>query len=69
MGLLQSLLARVPRAARYRVITLCGLICLFAPLALWVAMAVWGMRLVLAIWLTAIIVLSLMIWSSPDERI
>ena len=32
-------------------------------------MTLWGMQLVLAIWLGAMIVLSLLIWSSPDERI
>lgn len=50
-------------------ISLCGFICLATPLALWVSMTIWGMQLVLAIWLGAMIVLSLLIWSSPDERI
>jgi hypothetical protein len=69
MGALQRVLARIPREMRYRIISLCGFICLITPLALWISMTVWGMRLILAIWLGSMIVLSLMIWSSPDERI
>ncbi len=69
MGVLQRLLARVPRGVRHRIIALCGFICLATPLALWMSMAVWGVSLVLAVFLAAFVVLSLMIWSSPDERI
>ena len=69
MAALQRHLARVPRSIRYRLISLCGFICLATPLALWISMTLWGMRLILAIWLGAMIVLSLLIWSSPDERI
>ncbi len=32
-------------------------------------MTLWGMRLILAIFLGAMVILALMIWSSPDERI
>lgn len=69
MAALKRFLERVPRGVRYQLISVCGFICLLTPLALWVSMTVWGMRLILAVWLGAMIVLSLMIWSSPDERI
>ena len=32
-------------------------------------MTVWGMRMILGVFFAAIVILSLMIWSSPDERI
>ena len=69
MAALRRRLEKIPRGLRYRVISLCGFICLATPLALWISMTLWGMQLVLAIWLGAMIVLSLLIWSSPDERI
>lgn len=69
MGALQRLLARIPRSVRYRIISLCGMICLATPLALWISMTVWGLQLILTVWFASMIVLSLMIWSSPDERI
>lgn len=69
MGALQRWLALVPRGIRYRIISTCGLICLFAPLALWISMTIWGFQLILTVWFVAMVVLSLMIWSSPDERI
>jgi hypothetical protein len=69
MAWVYRVLSRVPRPIRYRLISLCGFILLVTPLALWISMTLWGMRLVLAIWLGAMLVLSLMIWSSPDERI
>lgn len=69
MRTLQRLLAKIPRDTRHRVISLCGFICLVTPLALWISMTVWGFQLILTVWFAAMIVLSLMIWSSPDERI
>ena len=69
MAALRQRLERIPGGIRYGVISLCGFICLTTPLALWISMTLWGMQLVLAIWLGAMIVLSLLIWSSPDERI
>jgi hypothetical protein len=69
MAALKRLLERVPRGTRNRLISVCGIVLLFTPLALWLSITLWGMRLVLAIWLGAMIVLSLLIWSSPDERI
>ena len=69
MAALQRLLARIPRDIRYRIISLCGVICLVTPLALWISMTVWGMQLILTVWFVSMVVLSLMIWSSPDERI
>ena len=69
MGALQRLLARIPREIRYRIIAVCGFICLATPLALWMSMTIWGFQLILSVWFGSMIVLSLMIWSSPDERI
>ena len=69
MAALQRLLARIPRAVRYRIISVCGLICLATPLALWISMTVWGFQLILSVFFVSMVVLSLMIWSSPDERI
>jgi len=69
MGTLQRLFARVPRSVRYRLMAICGAICLITPLALWISMTAWGLRLVLAIWLVAMILLAMLVWSSPDERI
>jgi ABC-type uncharacterized transport system permease subunit len=69
MAALQRVLSKIPRSVRQNIISFCGFICLFTPLALWLSITIWGMRLILAVWLTAMIVLSLMIWSSPDERI
>ena len=69
MSALQRLLARIPREVRYRIISLCGFICLVTPLALWISMTIWGFQLILTIWFASMIILSLMIWSSPDERI
>ena len=69
MGALQRLLARIPRDIRYRIISFCGIICLVTPLALWISMTIWGFQLILTVWFASMIVLSLMIWSSPDERI
>ncbi|MFT7574146.1 MAG: hypothetical protein ACI9XZ_000509 [Alphaproteobacteria bacterium] len=69
MGALQRLLARIPRDMRYRIISLCGFICLVTPLALWISMTIWGFQMILTVWFASMIILSLMIWSSPDERI
>ena len=69
MGALQRLLARIPRDVRYRIISLCGFICLVTPLALWISMTICGFQLILTIWFASMFVLSLMIWSSPDEWI
>lgn len=69
MGVLQRLLGRIPRSVRYPIMSFCGFICLATPLALWISMTVWGLQLILAVWFASMIVLSLMIWSSPDERI
>ena len=69
MAALRQRLERIPGGIRYSIISLCGFIYLATPLALWISMTIWGMQLVLAIWLGAMIILSLLIWSSPDERI
>ena len=69
MGALQRLLARVPRGIRYRIISLCGFICLVTPLALWISMTVWGFQLILTVFCGSMLLLTLMIWSSPDDRI
>ncbi len=69
MSALQRLLAKVPRGIRYQIISYCGLIALATPLALWLSMTLWGMRLILAVFFTAILLISLMVWSSPDDRI
>ena len=69
MAALQRQLARIPRTVRYRIIAACGFLCLFAPLALWISMTVWGFQLILTVFFAAILLLTLMIWSSPDERI
>lgn len=69
MAALQRLLARIPRVVRYRIISVCGMICLVTPLALWISMTIWGFQLILTVFFVSMVVLSLMIWSSPDERI
>lgn len=69
MGALQHQLSRIPRGVRHRVISLCGFICLATPLALWISMTIWGFKLILGVFCIAMLLLTLMIWSSPDERI
>ena len=67
MSALQRQLARVPSDLRYKLVAIFGLVALAAPLALWVSMTLWGLRLILAIWAASILIISLLIWSSPDE--
>ena len=69
MGALQRLLVQIPHGIRHRIISLCGFVCLVTPLALWISMTVWGFRLILIVFSCAMLLLTLMIWSSPDERI
>ncbi len=69
MSVLQRYLARIPSGPRYWIISVCGFIALATPLALWISMTVWGMRLILIIFAVAICLICLMVWSSPDERI
>ena len=69
MSVLYRYLERIPRSVRYWIISVCGFIALATPLALWVSMTVWGLRLVLIIFAVAICLICLMGWSSPDERI
>ncbi len=69
MSVVHRYLERVPRNIRYWIISVCGFVALATPLALWISMTVWGMRLVLIIFAVAICLICLMVWSSPDERI
>ena len=69
MGALQRLLAHIPRSVRHRLISMCGFLCLLTPLALWISMTVWGFRLILTVFCCAMLLLTLLIWSSPDDRI
>ena len=69
MGLLQRYLERVPRPVRHWIIALCGFIALATPLALWISMTVWGMKMILIVFSIAICVICLLVWSSPDEHI
>ncbi|MGI9423156.1 MAG: hypothetical protein ACR2PA_08180 [Hyphomicrobiaceae bacterium] len=69
MSLLQRYLERVPRSVRHWIIALCGFIALATPLALWISMTVWGMKMILIVFSIAICVICLLVWSSPDEHI
>ncbi len=69
MSLLQRYLERIPRSIRYWIISVCGFIALATPLALWISMTVWGLKLILIIFGIAICLICLMVWSSPDEHI
>ncbi len=69
MSLLHRHLERIPRSVRYWIISVCGFIALATPLALWISITIWGMRLILVVFAIAICLICLMVWSSPDERI
>jgi peptidoglycan/LPS O-acetylase OafA/YrhL len=69
MAALERLLRRIPRWIRLRLISVCGIACLTAPLLLMMSMSIWYFQLILTVWFACMLVLSLMIWSSPDERI
>lgn len=69
MGALQRLLSHIPRGVRHRLIAFCGFVCLVTPLALWISITMWGFKLILIVFGCSMLLLTLMIWSSPDERI
>lgn len=60
-------LERIPRSVRYWLITTCSLITLFAPLLLWVVMSLVGYKILLAVWGLAILIIYILILTSPDE--
>ena len=49
-------------------ITACGLVALFTPLVLWVAWSQWAFWLIIAAGCAALLILYVLIWTSPDER-
>ena len=69
MSLLQRYLEKSPRSVRYWIISVCGFIALATPLALWISMTVWGLKMILIVFGIAICLICLMVWSSPDEHI
>jgi hypothetical protein len=50
-------------------ITVCGLFALFTPLLLWLAWSKAMFWLVMAGGCTALLIIYVLIWSSPDERL
>ncbi|MEM7021051.1 MAG: hypothetical protein AAF637_00525 [Pseudomonadota bacterium] len=52
---------------RSTLITICGLIALFTPLALWLVWSQWAFWLVIAAGSASILMIYFLIWSSPDE--
>lgn len=48
-------------------ITACGLVALVTPLFLWVAWSPWLFWLALATGCAALLIVYVLIWSSPDE--
>lgn len=48
-------------------ITACGLVALFTPLFLWVAWSQWAFWLIIATGCAALLIIYVLIWSSPDE--
>ena len=67
MSVLFRQLERVPRAVRGWIITVCGMICLFTPLLLWVVPTITGAVILLTLWIAAILVIYVMVMTSPDE--
>jgi hypothetical protein len=52
---------------RSALITVCGLVALFTPLALWVAWSPWMFWLILACGCAALVIIYLVLEHSPDE--
>ena len=48
-------------------ITICGLVALFTPLLLWMAWSQWMFWLIIAFGCASLLIIYLLIWSSPDE--
>jgi hypothetical protein len=49
-------------------ITLCGLFALFTPLLLWLAWSQWTFWLTIAGGCAALLIIYVIIWTSPDEH-
>ncbi len=52
---------------RSALITFCGLVALFTPLALWVAWSQWAFWLIIACGCAALVIIYLVLEHSPDE--
>jgi hypothetical protein len=50
-------------------ITACGLLALLTPLFLWVAWSQWAFWLIIAGGCAALLIIYVLIWTSPDEYI
>ena len=64
---LREALAKIPKPARQNAISTLGLIALISPLFLWVTWSPLSFRIVLYGSVTALLLIYLLIWSSPDD--
>ena len=62
-------LSRIPRSTRSWIISLCGMAAMLSMLLMWASMAIGVYKLALSIWGISILIIYIMVWSSPDERI
>ena len=61
-------LARIPRGVRSTIISICGFVALVMPLALWAAMTVGLFKLAFVVWCLALVIIGVMVSTSPDEK-
>jgi hypothetical protein len=62
-------LSRIPRSTRSWLISLCGIAALLAMLMLWASMVLGIYKLAIGIWSISILIIYILVWSSPDETI
>jgi|GEM_PF-3880384 len=62
-------LSRIPTVRRSQLIAAAGMVLLLTPLGLWMAMTVAIFKVLLGIWCIAFLIIYVLVWSSPDERI
>ena len=64
---LRAILERIPRRMRQSAISILGMIALITPLFLWTTWSPQTFRIVLYVGVLAVLLIYLLIWSSPDE--
>lgn len=69
LNAIRDQLARIPRGMRQDAISTLGMIALATPLMLWMAWSPLMFRIVLYGGVTAIFLIYMLIWSSPDETL
>lgn len=67
LNLLREILATIPKRVRQSAISAFGLVALISPLFLWATWSPLSFRIVLYGGVAAVVLIYLLIWSSPDD--